>query len=69
MEGGDPDFFFRNLQSAPTFVPPRVSKCGLMNVSALIRQLQSDELVDRELTPQTAASIRIGLATLSAFAP
>ena len=36
---------------------------------ALIRQLQSDELVDRELTPQTAASIRIVLGTLSAFAP
>lgn len=36
---------------------------------ALIARLQSDELVDRELTPQTAASIRIVLGTLSAFAP
>ena len=33
----------------------------------LIRQLQSDELVDRELTPQTAASIRIVLGTLADF--
>lgn len=36
---------------------------------ALIARLQSDELVDRELTPQTAASIRIVLGTLAAFAP
>jgi hypothetical protein len=35
----------------------------------LIAQLQSDELVDRELTPQTRASIRIVLGTLAAFAP
>lgn len=36
---------------------------------ALIDRLQSDELVDRELTPQTPASIRIVLGTLAAFAP
>jgi hypothetical protein len=36
---------------------------------ALIARLQSDELVDRELTPQTAASIRIVLGTLGSFAP
>jgi hypothetical protein len=35
----------------------------------LIAQLQSDELVDSELTPQTRASIRIVLGTLSAFVP
>lgn len=35
----------------------------------LIWQLQSDELVDRELTPQTRASIRIVLGTLAAFSP
>jgi len=35
----------------------------------LIARLQSDELVDRELTPQTRASIRIVLGTLVAFAP
>jgi hypothetical protein len=35
----------------------------------LVWQLQSDELVDRDLTPQTQASIRIVLGTLSAFAP
>jgi hypothetical protein len=35
----------------------------------LIFQLQSDELVDRELTPQTRASIRIVLGTLSSFLP
>ena len=34
----------------------------------LIWQLQSDELVDRELTPQTRASIRIVLGTLAHFA-
>jgi hypothetical protein len=34
----------------------------------LIGQLQTDELVDRELTPQTRASIRIVLGTLAAFA-
>jgi hypothetical protein len=33
----------------------------------LIRQLQSDEMVDRELTPQTRASIRIVLGSLSSF--
>ncbi len=33
----------------------------------LIRQNQSDELVDRELTPQTRASIRIVLGSLSSF--
>jgi len=33
----------------------------------LISQLQSDELVDRELTPQTRASIRIVLGRLSSF--
>jgi hypothetical protein len=31
-------------------------------------QLQSDELVDRSLTPQTRASIRIVLGTISQFA-
>lgn len=36
---------------------------------ALIARLQSDELVDRELTPQTRAYIRIVLGTLAAFAP
>jgi hypothetical protein len=36
---------------------------------ALIARLQADELVDRELTPQTRASIRIVLGTLAAFAP
>ena len=36
---------------------------------ALIAILQTDELVDRELTPQTRASIRIVLGTLAAFAP
>jgi hypothetical protein len=36
---------------------------------ALIARLQSDELLDRELTPQTRASIRIVLGTLAAFAP
>jgi hypothetical protein len=36
---------------------------------ALIARLQYDELVDRELTPQTRASIRIVLGTLAAFAP
>ena len=35
---------------------------------ALIARLQSDDLVDRELTPQTRASIRIVLGTLAAFA-
>lgn len=35
----------------------------------LIARLQSDDLVDRELTPQTRASIRIVLGTLAAFAP
>jgi hypothetical protein len=35
----------------------------------LIGRLQSDELVDRELTPQTRASIRIVLGTLAAYAP
>jgi hypothetical protein len=35
----------------------------------LIAQLQSDDLVDRELTPQTRASIRIVLGTLSSFLP
>ncbi len=35
---------------------------------ALIARIQSDELVDRELTPQTRASIRIVLGTLAAFA-
>jgi hypothetical protein len=35
----------------------------------LIARLQCDELVDRELTPQTKASIRIVLGTLAAFAP
>jgi hypothetical protein len=35
----------------------------------LIAQLQADELVDREITPQTRASIRIVLGTLAAFAP
>jgi hypothetical protein len=34
---------------------------------ALIAQLQADDLVDRELTPQTRASIRIVLGTLSSF--
>ena len=33
----------------------------------LIWKLQSDELVDRELTPQTRASIRIVLGTASRF--
>lgn len=33
----------------------------------LIHQLQSDGLVDRDLTPQTRASIRIVLGTLSSF--
>lgn len=33
----------------------------------LIWQLQADDLVDRELTPQTRASIRIVLGTLAAF--
>jgi len=33
----------------------------------LIRKLQSDDLVDRELTPQTRASIRIVLGTLLPF--
>jgi len=33
----------------------------------LIQQLQADELVDRELTPQTRASIRIVLGRLSRF--
>jgi len=31
----------------------------------LIWKLQTDELVDRELTPQTKASIRIVLGTVS----
>jgi hypothetical protein len=31
----------------------------------LIHVLQTDELVDRQLTPQTRASIRIVLGTLS----
>lgn len=35
----------------------------------LVWRLQSDELVDRALTPQTRASIRIVLGTLSAFCP
>ena len=35
---------------------------------ALIWKLQSDEGVDRDLTPQTRASIRIVLGTLSRFA-
>jgi formate dehydrogenase maturation protein FdhE len=35
----------------------------------LIARLQSDELVDRELTPLTRASIRIVLGTLAALAP
>lgn len=35
----------------------------------LIARLQADELVDRELTPQTRASIRIVLGTLAAFIP
>jgi hypothetical protein len=35
----------------------------------LISHLQSDELVDRELTPQTRASIRIVLGRLSSFLP
>ena len=34
----------------------------------LIWKLQSDELVDRELTPQTRASIRIVLGSISNFA-
>lgn len=34
-----------------------------------ISKLQSDELVDRELIPQTRASIRIVLGTLANFAP
>lgn len=34
---------------------------------ALIAHLQADDLVDRELTPQTRASIRIVLGTLAAF--
>lgn len=34
---------------------------------ALIADLQADDLVDRELTPQTRASIRIVLGTLAAF--
>jgi hypothetical protein len=34
----------------------------------LLWQLQSDELVDRALTPQTRASIRIVLGTISQFA-
>ena len=34
----------------------------------LVWQLQTDELVDRELTPQTKASIRIVLGTLAHFA-
>jgi len=34
---------------------------------ALIAHLQADELVDRGLTPQTAASIRIVLGPLSGF--
>lgn len=35
----------------------------------LLWQLQSDELVDLALTPQTRASIRIVLGTISHFAP
>ena len=35
----------------------------------LISQLQTDDLVDRELTPQTSASIRIVLGTVSNFKP
>ena len=35
----------------------------------LISQLQSDDLVDRELTPQTRASINIVLGTLSQIRP
>lgn len=34
---------------------------------ALIAHLQADDLVDRELTPQTRASIRIVLGSLAAF--
>lgn len=33
----------------------------------LIWKLQADELVDRKLTPQTKASIRIVIGTLSGF--
>jgi len=36
---------------------------------ALIAQLHADDLVDRSLTPQTPASIRIVLGTLAALAP
>jgi len=35
----------------------------------LVWLLQTDELVDRNLTPQTRASIRIVLGTLAAFSP
>ena len=34
---------------------------------ALVSQLQADDLVDRSLTPQTMASIRIVLGTLAQF--
>ena len=35
---------------------------------SFVWQLQADELVDRDLTPQTKASIRIVLGTLGRFA-
>ena len=51
-----------------TPAPPLYPSAGPATVLDL-DQLQADELVDRELTPQTPASIRIVLGTLAAFAP
>lgn len=57
----------------------RGQKCELITINgticetdldyALIAHLQADDLVDRELTPQTRASIRIVLGALAAFSP